>query len=932
MSPTYGVSFWPILVAAGISTLVVAQVHGDTPVASIALVLDDSSSMEGESMAAALASTSLAIAASDSQLELCLLALNTNVAEEIRPLAADASRRRALLDATKSVKALGGTDLYGRILDAEAALLTSACPNRWIVVLTDGRHTASVPAQLRVTGREQGATDAGVVSRLANRLRGNRIRVLAIGLGDEVSKDLLADLAAGTAGRFVAVPTAHKLLPEFVGWLRMIGGYYVIDSETSNIGSDDRNFKMLASLSEAAIQRIEHDDQPINRNGALSLWSDAQHHLYVAQASQPPEGRYRVVLNRPRGLGDHIYFLKRSTVAWSATFFVPGEGAAEPLRLALQSNRPISDPTEWKATCTIRDARNGGVFVNRSPLAIADDGKFTGTFSTGAGAHNLGPGVYDASIEVVNASGWRQSFARTFRIEQPKNVDFQVCLVAPPQRPVIVCGDQRVVTWSLELSGGQVPENATVESQLVWERAASAPQVRLKGPAEIDAINLEPLSNRHEFPIEISVSRDVPPGVYRPKILVRGKGGGFQITFNGKDELALPVEFETDLATIDVRLCNVNGRPLAENTCHTTLYSPVRPTRVRVTCKVAGDLSVEDVSFKPATASADDIQAKLHTAPAGAGDDRGQVVFELDVPSQTSPGRREFSFDVLPAEGLRLTPKSRQIKVQLNIPTATIEFRRKGNSGVVIRHRLSYWQVVRWMLGNELPAWSGIVNVPVGTAGLSNDVTCQVGGRALDLSAGTGQAEVEVSNLPLSRLGRHAIKTKVNGNYQYTQVIDAVGGRHQPPPSGADVTVALLEVEPPLIYPIVLLGLALVCIAVGYRRWRQKVPGRLLIREFGGLEPRSIVLGRRAPRVTLGKRRFSLRCLWGVVSIRSRDGSDASPAYLHKASEASGALIPMDKDGGWEEISTGDRLVVGEMEAEYVAGRPAEAEILASMK
>jgi Ca-activated chloride channel homolog len=181
------------------------------PPMSVAIVIDNSGSMNGEKIARAReAARGLVERLRDSD-RAALVRYDDRAELLVRSIATDEAGKRELLHAIARIRDDGGTNIHDGLVLGRDEILRELVPghvNR-VVLLSDGN--ANV-----------GVTDIPSLSRLASDASERGVRITTVGLGADYNEDLMEALAEHGRGRYYFVKDAASLDAVFAGELRAI--------------------------------------------------------------------------------------------------------------------------------------------------------------------------------------------------------------------------------------------------------------------------------------------------------------------------------------------------------------------------------------------------------------------------------------------------------------------------------------------------------------------------------------------------------------------------------------------------------------------------------------------------------------------------------------------------------------------------------------
>jgi Mg-chelatase subunit ChlD len=426
------------------------------PRLAVVILVDSSSSMQGAKHNQATAAASLFVAACDAEIDLEVIAFDSRV----RPLTgriapAALGRRQSLLTPLATLAADGSTDLLGGLTAAFDTLVRSDAATKALICLTDGQQT--IPLQGRpATDRPQREDILTAGRGLARRAQNEHVRIFAVGLGEDVDRDLLESLAVATQGVFRAIANPGELLPVYVEFLRSVGGYDVArDTDQVRLGTADRDLKILAALPSTRLDALERNGQPIRlSDGAIQAWSDPVHHLQVVQCPMPQPGLYRLRLAAPRSPADAVFFLRRSPRRWTVDLDYHPDGLLEPLRIVASPEPALPGDAPIDLEIAVEDP-HGRVLGSERKLNPRPDGRFAGELFLDPDVKMQKPGVYTARVRIRDPqSGWESDQARSIRFEAgPPQVVVE--LQAPPGIRIAERGRETDLDLGLQPPGAE---------------------------------------------------------------------------------------------------------------------------------------------------------------------------------------------------------------------------------------------------------------------------------------------------------------------------------------------------------------------------------------------------------------------------------------------------------------------------------------------
>jgi hypothetical protein len=916
---------------AGVSlcalTLLAADAGAADPQAAVVVLLDGSTSMNGPPSAAgtpfeqAVAGASLFVAGCDDGIAPGIATFDSSVhvlTPRLEP--ATPARRRELLAALRQARADGNTDILGAVVAALDLLDGSTAPARWVVLLSDGEQTQPIPAGL-VGDLPAATTDAAAAAGniLAARARAKGVRILAVGLGQDADRALLEALAVDTGGAYVAVRDPAQLLTTYVDWLRTVGGYQVARGEQVQAAEGDTDLKVLMALPRARVTALEHGGRPVQPEAAgFDPWSDGRR-LHVWQAARPAPGTYRLRFNPDRGPDDHLVFLKRSPQRWDVRLKYLPANPGEPLRVEVRGTPAPAAGQALDATLLVTDP-DGKETEKPLTLRPTPDGSLAGEI-TPDGAHAGQASSHNVRVRLRDSSGWETQHVQTVRFEAVAPLDLHVH-VHDPGDLALTRGGKATLAWELRLDSPPA-KAGEVAAELAWAPASpSAPRLRLDGAGNGKALRVH-LAETTRIPLVLEVPPGADIGPYEARLVLRVVGDR-AVTLNGSPTLSLPINFRVEPALVRLRLLDAAGRPLPGNVCTHRVLSPVAPRVDELHFHLVGDVDPGDWQVRLGRAEADGVRCELERRRDG-GD---RLVVRLNVPAQAGPGVRSFPFDVEPGPDVRLTDDSRQFRIDLDIPEATVALTGPGGGPLTVRHRLGY---LDWLglaaLGRPV-AWQERVALTGKASGLDDGVTWDV--TAITPGPGAlGSADAEGGRSwtatladKCSRTGPCPVRAAMDCPYRPTRVVDAAGNTL--PQEDGRAVVGKVEVLPPSLWPPVLLALLGAGLFVLDRLWRRRVPGVLLVAgaaeaALGG-QRRRVRLGSKRQRVVLGGQALDLRCRWGTVQARWAGGPGDDAAVSIVCPEGHERVLT--RGGAWEPICNDDVAQAGGDEAKYLAPVP----------
>jgi KaiC/GvpD/RAD55 family RecA-like ATPase len=897
------------------------------PQAAVVILIDGSGSMNeppspaGTPFEQAIAASSLFVAGCDETIAPGIITFDSAV-QILTPRleAATPARRRELLAVLRKARAGGQTDILGAAVAALKLLEDSKAPAKWVVLLSDGEQTQGIPAGL-LRDTPAGAPAADLVrtagKALAAQAKARGIRVLTVGLGQDADRGLLESLAAETGGAYVAVQNPVQLLPAYADWLRTVGGYQVTRGEQVQVADGDADLKVLLALPRSRVPALERDGRAVEPEKAgFETWADGRR-LHVWQAGRPDSGTYRLRFNPDRGKDDHLVFLKRSGQHWDVRLdYLPGN-PAEPLRVEVRGTPAPAAGKALDATLLITDAQ-GKETERTLPLRPRADGTLTGEF-TFDGVSASEAATRNVRVRLRDPSGWETQHVQTVRFEPAAPVNLRVH-VYEPRDVVLARGQKRALAWELRLDGeGGV--SGEVAADLTWTPSSpSAPRLRLDGGGDGTTLRI-PLAATTRIPLTVEVPTGTVPGSYEARLTLRVVGER-PVTLNGVPTLSLPATFRVEPSLVRIQLLDAAGQPLPGNVCTHRVLSPVAGRTEELHFLLVGDADADDWQVRLTQPEADGVRCGFERRRDGA----DRLVVRLIIPAQTAPGGRSFPFDIEPGPGIRLTEDSRQFRVDLDIPPASIRLAAPSGGPIEVRRPIGYLEWVKLRaLGRSL-AWQERVVLDGKASGLDDRVAWHIAALAPGASELEEETDAEGGRSwkatlagEVTNSGAYSIRAAVACPYRHVRLVDAAG--NPLPLEGGQAVVGKVEIVPPSpLPPLVLLLVVAGLFAVD--RWRRgRVPGQLLLAAaadtvFGG-QRRPVRLGGKHQRVVVGGQTLEIRRRWGAVQVRwARGQADETTVALVCPS---GHERYLRLGGAWEPLCNHDVVRAGNDEAKYLA-------------
>ncbi|MBI4496885.1 MAG: VWA domain-containing protein [Chloroflexi bacterium] len=175
---------------------------------AVVVVVDVSGSVQAQAMQDAKTAAATFIKGLDEQDQVSLMAFSTGV----RPLTGFTSDKQALLQAVNALRVGGSTALYDALAAAVEAAGRSRAARRVVVLETDGYDTSS-----------KAKLEDGIA--LARQLG---VRVYTIGLGTDLDKNILNQMAVATGGTALFAPTSGDLAQAYQEISGQLRSQYVV--------------------------------------------------------------------------------------------------------------------------------------------------------------------------------------------------------------------------------------------------------------------------------------------------------------------------------------------------------------------------------------------------------------------------------------------------------------------------------------------------------------------------------------------------------------------------------------------------------------------------------------------------------------------------------------------------------------------------------
>mgnify|MGYP000311040804 CR=1 FL=1 len=209
--------------------LSVRRAGTETPLALV-LVLDTSGSMGpqyGDSLRQAQEAAVALVNGLRAGDRVALISFANDVVVQV-PFTQD---RAAVVNAIRGLQAYGNTALYQAVAEAARLAGEAGIPRRAVVLLTDGEDFG---------GRSQVGRDESL-----NLAAASAPQFLVIGLGQEIDRQYLAELAARTQGRYVEAPGPADLAGAFGAMAELLRSHLEVTYRVGNqLDRTDRNVKI----------------------------------------------------------------------------------------------------------------------------------------------------------------------------------------------------------------------------------------------------------------------------------------------------------------------------------------------------------------------------------------------------------------------------------------------------------------------------------------------------------------------------------------------------------------------------------------------------------------------------------------------------------------------------------------------------------------
>jgi VWFA-related protein len=193
-------------------TNVAQAVNSDLGI-SIALTLDTSSSMQGALLDQAKAAAKQFLQGLRPQDSVAIVQFSTGV-KTVLPFTSDKAAAAAAID---GLTADGATTLYQATVDSTAIAAASGGTRRAVVLLSDGLDFGS-----QITG-DEALADAGT----------SGVPFFVIGLGEELDRAYLQELADTSGGQFAETPTPQGLTLLYAAVSELLRGQYILTLDVS---------------------------------------------------------------------------------------------------------------------------------------------------------------------------------------------------------------------------------------------------------------------------------------------------------------------------------------------------------------------------------------------------------------------------------------------------------------------------------------------------------------------------------------------------------------------------------------------------------------------------------------------------------------------------------------------------------------------------
>ncbi|MQA00924.1 MAG: VWA domain-containing protein [Dehalococcoidia bacterium] len=192
---------------------VVRAVDADIPL-GLVLVIDVSGSMEGEMLARAKASAASLVESLGAGDAAAVLSF-ADRAEVVQPMTSD---RAALLAAIDGLAALGNTTLYDAVDTAVRVAEEAGYARRAVVLLSDGQDFGGLSTRTREQSLE-GIADGGAL-------------FYTVGIGAEIDRPYLEEVAARSGGRFFPVATVEEMAAVYESLQSLLRSQFVVTFES----------------------------------------------------------------------------------------------------------------------------------------------------------------------------------------------------------------------------------------------------------------------------------------------------------------------------------------------------------------------------------------------------------------------------------------------------------------------------------------------------------------------------------------------------------------------------------------------------------------------------------------------------------------------------------------------------------------------------
>ncbi len=223
---------------------------GETPLALV-LVLDTSGSM-GPPYSDGLARAKEAAVAMVNGLQAADRVALISFAEDVAVRVPFTQDRAAVINAIQALQPGGNTALYQAVAEAARLAGEAGLPRRAVVFLTDGRDFGGRSQVGRADSLNLAATSAP--------------QFLVIGLGQDIDREYLAELAARTQGRYVEAPSPADLAGAFGALAEVLRSHLEVTYRVENqLDKTDRTVKITLTKDGASgtAERAYKNSHPV---------------------------------------------------------------------------------------------------------------------------------------------------------------------------------------------------------------------------------------------------------------------------------------------------------------------------------------------------------------------------------------------------------------------------------------------------------------------------------------------------------------------------------------------------------------------------------------------------------------------------------------------------------------------------------------------